>query len=180
MRLRVATLLGLLATDVAAQAPLPKWNPKAPENNQLLPAFTYANVTNILTAVGARFQRSGTDPAKPAAIAIFTNGRRALISFNNCDKAGSSCKALSIQSFWAKSATVSPERTARAIESFNQRYAFSKAFVTSDGRPALQRYLTADYGFIRGDLAVNLLVFADQAESLSTDFLQPLERSKKP
>jgi hypothetical protein len=49
--------------------------------------------------------------------------------------------------------------------------------MAADGRPALQRYLTADYGFIRGDLAVNLLVFAEQADTFARDVLRPLGRS---
>ena len=53
-----------------------------------------------------------------------------------------------------------------------QRYAFQRAYLTADGRPALQRYLTADYGFIRGDLAVNLLVFANQTARFQTEALR--------
>ena len=43
----------------------------------------------------------------------------------------------------------------------------------ADGRPALQRYLTADYGFIRGNLAVNLLVFAGQMDLFAAEVLRP-------
>ena len=41
---------------------------------------------------------------------------------------------------------------------------------------SLLRYLTADYGFIRGNLAVNLLVFASQADIFANQVLRPLER----
>jgi hypothetical protein len=51
--------------------------------------------------------------------------------------------------------------------------------VGTDGRPVLQRYLIADYGFLRGNLAVNLLVFANQAERLANEVLGPLEAGKK-
>jgi hypothetical protein len=85
----------------------------------------------------------------------------------------------SAQSFWTRIANSSPEKTAQAIASFNQRYSFGKAFVAADGRPALQRYLTADYGFIRGNLAVNLLVFANQAEQFATQVLKPLEAAPR-
>jgi hypothetical protein len=94
---------------------------------------------------------------------------------SSCDPAGTVCKALSIQSFWTRIANSPSERTAQAIALFNQRYSFGKAFVAADGRPALQRYLTADYGFIRGDLAVNLLVFANQADRFAAQVLRPLE-----
>ena len=67
---------------------------------------------------------------------------------------------------------MTPERLEDAIQQFNRRYAFSRAFLTADGRAALQRYLTADYGFIRGDLAVNLLVFANQAQRFATEVLR--------
>src|SRR3546814_13424832 len=74
-----------------------------------------------------------------------------------------------------RSANAPPGRAAAAIADFNRRYSFAKAFIAEDGRPALQRYLTADYGFLRGNLAVNLLVFANQAERFARDVLGPLE-----
>ena len=66
-----------------------------------------------------------------------------------------------------------PQQTAEAIAGFNRRLAFAKAFVAADGRPTLQRYLTADYGFVRGNLAVNLLVFSTQAERFAAEVLAP-------
>jgi hypothetical protein len=170
----------LVAAALAASAPAaatPGWNPKAPENGQLLSAFTIANVGSVLGSVGARFQRTGSDPANPSLLAIFANKRRALITLSSCERGATACKALSIQSFWTKLEKAPPDRTAAAIAQFNQRYAFAKAYLTEDGRPSLQRYLTADYGFIRGNLAVNLLVFADQADKLASEVLEPLERT---
>ena len=161
------------AASIAQATPPPRWTPNAPDNAQLLPNFSYASVEPVLTAIGARFQRSG-QTASPALLVTFPNNRRASLIFSSCDSAGA-CKALSIQSFWTRIANSPPERTAQAIASFNQRYSFGKAFVAADGRPALQRYLTADYGFIRGNLAVNLLVFANQAEQFATQVLRPLE-----
>lgn len=43
----------------------------------------------------------------------------------------------------------------------------------------MQRYLTADYGFIRGDLAVNLLVFASQVDKFAKEVLAPLENARE-
>jgi hypothetical protein len=83
-----------------------------------------------------------------------------------------------MQSTWPRPAGAAPERLAAAVAAFNQRYSFAKAFVAADGRPALQRYLTADYGFVRGNLAVNLLVFANQAERFAAEALRPLEPGK--
>jgi hypothetical protein len=164
----------LVAAAPPAQVAAPRWNPRAPENTQLLPGFSYATVEPLLNAIGARHQRSGTSANKPAILATLPNGRKAALVLSSCDGAGL-CKALSIQSYWTRIAKSPPADTAAAIEKFNHRYAFAKAFVAADGRPALQRYLTADYGFIRGDLAVNLLVFASQAETFATEVLAPLE-----
>lgn len=155
----------------------PKWNPRAAENVRVLPHFSYATVELVLNAIGARHQRAGVD-GKPAILATFPNGRKAMLLLSACDDKGA-CKALSIQSYWTKIANAPPAQTADAIEKFNQRFSFAKAFVAEDGRPALQRYLTADYGFIRGNLAVNLLVFASQADQFANDVLKPLEASKK-
>jgi hypothetical protein len=174
----VAALASSPATSASPQAVAPpRWNAKAPENTQLLPNFSYATVEPVLTAIGARFQRSG-QAAKPALLVTFPNNRRATLILSSCDAAGA-CKALSIQSFWTRIANSPPEKTAQAIASFNQRYSFAKAFVAADGRPVLQRYLTADYGFVRGNLAVNLLVFASQAEQFATQVLKPLEASPR-
>ena len=166
----------LIAAAPASQIAPARWNPRAPENGQLLPSFNYSTVEPVLAAVGARFQRSG-EGAKPRLLVTFPNNRKATLVFGACNADGSACKSLSIQSHWTRIANSPPERTAKAVEAFNQRYSFGKAFVAADGRPALQRYLTADYGFVRGNLAVNLLVFANQAERFGSEVLRPLEAS---
>ncbi len=171
--LTLAAVLVGTASAAAQVLPAPKWNPKAPENSQTLPNFSFATVEPVLTAIGAKFQRSA-QAGKPALLVTFPNNRRATLLMSSCDPAGA-CKALSIQSFWTRIANSPPEKTAQAIASFNQRFSFAKAFVATDGRPALQRYLTADYGFIRGDLAVNLLVFASQSDQFAAQVLKPLE-----
>lgn len=176
--MRVAALIGsvlLWPATVSAQpspAPPVPWNPAAPENRQVLPTFNYQTVESVLTAVNARFERRGTAD-RPALEVTFRNGRRAAILFGSCERQGAACKAISIQSVWVRPANIPADRLAANIQSFNQRYAFSRAYLTQDGKPALQRYLTADYGIIRGNLAVNLLVFADQAERFAVEVLRP-------
>lgn len=178
MRAAIAILLafGFAGSAVHAAAP-GRWNPRAPENSQVLPAFTYANVENVLAAIGASSQRSGT-AVKPVLLVTFANKRKAVLTFGACARDGSACKSLSIQSNWTRIANASTEKTAAAVRRFNQRYSFGKAFLMEDGRPGLQRYLTADYGIVRGNLAVNLLVFANQASRFATEVLQPLEAGK--
>jgi hypothetical protein len=177
MKAALVALLAFGSVATAAEAALPRFNPKAPENSQILPSFNYAAVETVLNGIGARHQRAGT-PGKPALLVSFPNNRKAVLMFGSCNAGGTNCKALSIQSFWTRIANAPPERTAAAIEAFNQRYSFAKAYVAADGRPALQRYLTADYGFIRGNLAVNLLVFSSQAEQFANEVLHPLETRK--
>jgi hypothetical protein len=175
MKAHAALWLALVAAPAPApaQSPMPRWNPKAPENNQLIAAFSPGAVEAVLAAIGARYQRSASDPASPVIVTMLPTGRRAVIALSACNRSGTACKALTIQASWTKPA-VPPQRLTEAIGRFNQRYAFAKAFVTSDGRPALQYYLTGDYGFLRGNLAVDLLVFADQAERFAREVLQPL------
>jgi hypothetical protein len=151
---------------------VPRWNPRAPENHQVLPAFSYASVENVLTAIGARYRRSGT-AAKPTLLVTFANNRKAVLALGGCT--GTACKSLSMQSNWTRIANSTPEKTAIAIQRFNQRYSFGKAFMTADGQPGMQHYLTADYGFIRGNLAVNLLVYATQVDRFAIQVLGPLE-----
>ena len=174
MKTTTAFLLIALAVAPAHAAP-GRWNPKAPENVQVLPAFNYATVEGVLNAIGARSQRTGS-AAKPGFNVTFANGRKAVLSLSSCNADGSACRALSIQSSWTRIANSTPAETAAAIQRFNQRYSFGKAYLTEDGRPGMQRYLTADYGIIRGNLAVNLLVFANQVDRFARDVLAPLER----
>ena len=167
----VAFFLFSIAGTAAAQMPPARWNPAAPENRQVLPTFNYATVESVLASVGARSERRGT-PDRPALAVTFANNRRAAILFGSCERQGAQCKAISIQAVWTVPANVPADRLAANIQQFNRRYAFSRAFLTTDGRPALQRYLTADYGFIRGNLAVNLLVFANQSERFAAEVLR--------
>lgn len=161
----------LLASFAALQAQpaAPRFDPNAPENRQVLPGFSYETVEPVLTQIGARFERQISGD-RPALTVTFANGRRGAILFGACQ--GSGCKAISIQAVWNRPADLTPERLGAALHAFNQRYAFARAFVTADGRPTLQRYLTADYGFIRGNLAVNLLVFAGQVDRFVTEVLR--------
>jgi hypothetical protein len=171
MRAALAVLMLLAAAPAVAQTAPARWNPAAPENRQLLPTFNYATVESVLAQIGARSERRGTAD-RPALAVTFPNNRRAAILFGSCEPAGAACKAISIQAVWSQPAEISAERLAASIQQFNRRYAFSRAFLTADGRPALQRYLTADYGFVRGNLAVNLLVFANQSERFAAEVLR--------
>jgi hypothetical protein len=170
IRAGLACLLAGAGSSAFAQAP-PPWNPAAPENRQVLPTFNYETVESVLTQIRAQFVRRGT-PERPALDVTFPNRRRAAILFGNCERAGAACKAISIQALWNRPAGPAEATLPAAIQGFNQRYAFSRAYLTADGRPALQRYLTADYGFIRGNLAVNLLVFANQAERFAAEVMR--------
>lgn len=172
MRAACAALLLVNFGGAAAAQPAPaRWNPAAPENRQVLPTFNYATVEGVLAAIGARSERRGS-AERPALAVTFANNRRAAILFGSCERQGAACKAISIQAVWTPPANVPAERIATNIQAFNRRYAFSRAFLTADGRPALQRYLTADYGFVRGNLAVNLLVFANQSERFAAEVLR--------
>jgi hypothetical protein len=166
-------VLAVLAAGHEARAAVP-WNPRAPENSQLLPAFSYTTVEAVLNAIRATHRRAGTSPARPLIAVTFPNGRRAVITLLSCTADGTTCRALGIQSSWNPPAGVARGRLVEAVGLFNQRYSFSKAYLTAQGRPALQRYLTADYGFLRGDLAVNLLVFASQADRFANEVIRPL------
>ncbi len=169
MRAAFAALL-LITSSVAPATPA-RWNPAAAENRLIVPTFNYANVESVLAAIGARAERRGTAD-RPALAVTFPNNRRAAILFGSCERQGAACKAISIQAVWPRPEALPAERLAANIQTFNRRYAFSRAFLTADGKPALQRYLTADYGFIRGNLAVNLLVFANQSERFTAEVLR--------
>lgn len=171
----VALAIGYVVSSPAfAQQPA-RFNPAAPENRQVLPTFNYGTVELVLTQIGARFERRGTAD-RPALSVTFANGRRAAIIFGSCERQGTVCRAISIQAIWPRPARIPADRLAAALQGFNQRFAFGRASLTQDGRPALQRYLTADFGFIRGDLAVNLLVFASQADRFQADVLSATAR----
>lgn len=169
-----AALASLLATPSPAAAQT-RWNPQAAENWQTLPTFNYGSVELVLDQVGIRHERRGSAD-RPALLITFPSGRRGAIVFGSCSDGGNACRAISIQAGWSLPGTGTPERAANAVQAFNRRYAFSRAFILPNGNLALQRYLTADYGFIRGDLAVNLLAFAGQLELFAHEVLAPLSR----
>jgi len=158
--------LALAAAQPAAAGP---FDAAAPENREVLPSFSYATVEPVLAQIGARFERAGNDE-RPALTVTFINGRRAAILFGSCQ--ATSCRAISIQAVWNAPSGTAAQQLAGAVSAFNQRYAFSRALIAADGRPSLQRYLTADYGFIRGNLAVNLIVFAGQIDRFVSEVLQ--------
>ena len=162
-------MLALAAAASLQPAAAGPFNAAAPENRQVLPGFSYATVEPVLVQIGARFERAGI-AERQALTVIFANGRRAAILFGSCE--GATCRAISIQAVWNAPSGPGAAQLAGAIAGFNQRYAFSRAFVAADGRPSLQRYLTADYGFIRGNLAVNLIVFAGQIDRFVAEVLQ--------
>jgi putative sensory transduction regulator len=166
------TFSGWFAGQPAEAAAPPRFNPAAPENRQVLPTLNYATVEPVLAQIGARAERRGS-AERPMLIVTYANGRRAAILFGSCERAGAQCKAISIQAVWARPANLPAGRLESAINGFNQRYAFARAYLTADGRPALQRYLTADYGIIRGNLAINLLVFANQIDRFVLEVLRP-------
>jgi hypothetical protein len=152
-----------------------RWTPQAPENRQLLPTFNYATVESVLAEIGARYQRRGP-PDRPSLLVTFHSGRRAAIVFGSCSEGGNVCRAISLQSGWTPPPGAGSARAADLTLAFARRYAFSRAFILPNGNLALQRYLTADYGFIRGNLAVNLLAFAAQLDLFAREVLAPLSR----
>ena len=175
MRRRLLCVAALFA-PAASSAQLPPWNPRAPENAQLRPAYNVANVEEVLAAIGAKAVRASQIPGRPLVSVTFANGRRAVISLLSCNPEGTACRALGIQASWVIPAGAPPARLASGIETFNRRYSFAKAFVSANGRATLQRYLTGDYGHLRGDLAVNLQVFSAQADRFMNDVIRPLAR----
>lgn len=168
----LASALALLPGRALGQG---RWNPEAPENRQVLPTFNYATVESVLAEIGARYERRGA-PGRPSLLVTFASGRRAAIVFGACSSDGNVCRAISLQGGWERPPGATTEGAAAALLAFNQRYAFSRAFMLSNGNLALQRYLTADYGFVRGNLAVNLLAFAAQMDLFAEEVLTPLAR----
>lgn len=152
-----------------------RWNADSPENRQVLPTFNYATVESVLAEIGARYERRGP-PTRPSLLVTFASGRRAAIVFGACSGDGNVCRAISIQGGWERPQGATSERSAAALLAFSQRYAFSRAFMLPNGNLALQRYLTADYGFVRGNLAVNLLAFEAQMDLFAQEVLTPLSR----
>ncbi len=182
---RVAFLLmsALLSGAPAAAAPValsqPRWNPKAPENTQVIESFNYASVEPVLRSIGARYQRGGKPGGPPVLLVLFANGTKATLTMGACNGDGSACRSLNVHANWTRIANAPAGQLSAAVERFNRQYAFAKAYFTADGRPAMQRYMTADYGFLRGNLAVNLLVFATQVDRFATDVLRPLEAGRR-
>lgn len=172
-RLLPAGLLLACSTSALAQPNVARWTPAAPENRQVAPTFNYATVESVLAEAGIAAERRG-EPDRPQLLVTFRSGRRGAIVFGACSPDGSVCRSLSLQAGWSSPPGANPQRVVDAVQEFNRRYAFSRAFVLANGNLALQRYLTADYGFIRGNLAVNLLAFAAQVDLFVEEVIAPV------
>lgn len=119
MKAAAIVLLSLIGSAAAAAPGLApaRFNPAAPENRQVIPAFSPASVEPVLSTIGARSQRVPGDAGAIALLAIFPNNRRAMLTFGACNDDGSACKSMSIQSFWTPAPNLPRERTVQAVES---------------------------------------------------------------
>src|SRR3546814_17083082 len=99
MKAAIIALLALAGASAASAQGVvpPTFNPRAPENSQVLGSFTYGSVEAVLDGIGAKHPRAG-EAGKPAFLVSFPNTRHAVCMFGPCNDDGCAHNRLCIQS----------------------------------------------------------------------------------
>lgn len=127
--------------------------------------FDAAALGPVLAEMGASYEVAQVGGQTVLVVSV-PGGVRFVATPVACSGAdGSNCTGLNLIALYQ---TKAPART---VEAFNYRYAFSSAGRDNDGYAYLSRYITADFGIPRGNIAVNVAVFVVHA----IEFNQTLE-----
>lgn len=154
-RLIAAAALALAATTAGAQ-------------DLSNPGFIYTNfnatqLAQLANEMGATFETMTLSDGR-AVVLIHSPEGDFFAAPAACD--ASQCLGAELLAFLGSSAGV----TLETLNSFNEQLAFVKVYV-SEGSLVMSRYLTADYGIAKGNIASNYLNFT-AAGKLFGQFLQ--------
>ena len=134
-------------------------------SNNSITDFSWNNVTSILTEMNAQHQLV-TDSTGGKYLSI--SGARVPIYAQQwaCND-DSVCRGLVFYAVLDQ-----PKLSLSRVNDLNSQYHFLKAHLLEDGKLLLSRYLTADHGIARGNVKVNLEVFASMAGNVSDSTIQ--------
>ena len=150
LRMIGGALIGALMLPVAGLA-------QVSENTKRVTNFTHQEVQALLSEMGINSQIGENGEI----FATTPAGYKFFVFVTACDSPGFNCRGLELFSFYdvgAGNASIVKANT------FNASYPFAKAYAMNQGGMALSRYLTADDGIARGNIAVNIVVYLRMAE----------------
>ena len=155
-KLATSIVFGAMSFSIAGQAAAQS----APVTNPTVPVaqFSTSNIGPILTELGAVWQEGEANGQR--YIAVNADGQlNFLLAPTACRGANNTdCVGLSMTALFEGQANP------QSVSAFNYRFAFCSAGLDPDGGAYLNRYEIADYGMARGNLAVSILVFIEQAK----------------
>ncbi len=150
-KLMIAAVLGgaaLCAPAALAQVDTPE---------QIVASFAIPDLNGLLDELGYEHE-AGTLPSGAAVIRVTApDGLAFYLQPRACD--ADRCAGLSITAAFRGPAPFDPAM----ITAYNLRYVFMKGVLLPDGGALLGRYIIADYGIPRGNIAVNIAAFVNMA-----------------
>ena len=168
-------LLSLLLLSLAAQVNAQSSEPDDPSNRELV-QISAETVRAALQVLGA-----GEVPqAKPRAdmmLAQFPNGSRFILRVSACTTPGSSCRTLSLVSFFELPPGLEREKVEDVLFDYAADHPFVNLSMAPDGHmPKMSRDVVGHFGVPRGNLYVELVSFSKNVEQ----FRDALKAAAKP
>lgn len=151
----IAALTGALSGANAQEQELIS-NPRGMVSN-----FDIASIGPILTEMGAAWQEMRTEDNQPYIAVNAGGGLSMIIAPMACmGPMHTQCVGMNTISFFQGASM-----NYQTVSAFNQRYAFTSAYISQQGDVAfLSRYDIADYGIPRGNVASSLASFVTLAD----------------
>jgi putative sensory transduction regulator len=121
--------------------------------------FDIQNIYPILQEMGISYEGRADDEGNKLLIAQASSGLKFAVVPAAClNGANSGCVGMNVIALF-------PEAPQRDVNSFNYRYAFTSAGINpANNASYISRYVIADYGIPKGNIASNLYNFIAQAE----------------
>ncbi len=130
---------------------------------QIASDFSLETLSGILTEMGFQYAQQST-PNNTTMLRV--TGPSGLIFFIEPRACNSGrCVGLSMNALYQRSNPYAYEE----INAYNDRYVFMKSMRLNDGSALLSRYVTADFGIPRGNIAINITVFNNLASRFPED-----------
>lgn len=162
-----AASLGFTAAPMAmaqsnSMAASARTNDIVSDPGKLFYDYDVENVIPVLQEIGFKWEGRTAPDGTKIIKASAPNGLIFFLRPTSCRKgANSGCAGINMV------AAFQGDVDQRTVNSFNYRYAFSSAGVDEGGAAYISRYEIADYGVPKGNFALSMLVFLDQATFFS-------------
>ena len=161
-RLSLALLAATLSFS-AAQAQTAKTDIANPKG--LLPNLDIATIAPVVKETGAVTEIKKGDDGSSYILGAF--GETKLLFYtSSCDSGEKGCKGLEIgASINRDNFQLDDAELLKRINAYNDRYVAGKAIISGSGDLAVTRYVIADHGIARGNLAMEIGIMVDMVDN---------------